>query len=52
MFVSLLSPLKVKSVMLRNRIVLPPMQTGLATKEGFVTDNSSNTIKNMHPGVA
>lgn len=52
MFVSLLSPLKVKSVMLRNRIVLPPMQTGLATKEGFVTDKLIEHYKNMHPGVA
>jgi NADPH2 dehydrogenase len=34
----LLDPLKVKGVTFRNRIVMPPMQTELATKEGGVTD--------------
>ena len=33
----LIEPLKVKGVTLRNRIVLPPMQTGRATFEGAVT---------------
>jgi len=36
--ISLLSPSKVKDVLFKNRIVLPPMQTNLATKEGFVTE--------------
>ncbi|MHA1721746.1 MAG: hypothetical protein ACTSXW_01580 [Candidatus Baldrarchaeia archaeon] len=35
--ISLLSPIKVKDVLLKNRIVLPPTQTNLATKEGFIT---------------
>lgn len=34
----LLDPLKVKGVTFRNRIVLPPMQSGRATFEGYVTD--------------
>ncbi len=33
----LLSPLKVKGLALKNRIVMPPMHTGLATVEGNVT---------------
>jgi len=36
--VGLLDPLEVKGVVLRNRLVLPPMVTGLATIEGAVTD--------------
>jgi len=36
--VGLLDPLDVKGVTLRNRIVLPPMHTGLATRDGTVTD--------------
>jgi 2,4-dienoyl-CoA reductase-like NADH-dependent reductase (Old Yellow Enzyme family) len=36
--VSLIDPLEVKRLTLRNRIVLPPMQTSLATKQGTVTD--------------
>jgi len=35
----LLDPLEVKGLTLRNRIVMPPMQTGLATTEGIVTDS-------------
>lgn len=34
----LLDTLEAKGLKLRNRIVMPPMQTGLATKEGAVTD--------------
>ncbi len=34
----LLDPLKVKGLTLKNRIVMPPMQTGRATVEGAVTD--------------
>jgi 2,4-dienoyl-CoA reductase-like NADH-dependent reductase (Old Yellow Enzyme family) len=36
--VGLLDPLEVKGLVLRNRLVLPPMVTGLATMEGAVTD--------------
>jgi NADPH2 dehydrogenase len=36
--VGLLDPLEVKGLTLRNRIVMPPMQTGRATVEGTVTD--------------
>ena len=35
----LLDPLKLKGLTLKNRIVMPPMQTSLATTEGAVTDN-------------
>ena len=34
----LLDPLKLRGLTLRNRIVMPPMQTGRATFEGLVTD--------------
>ncbi len=34
----LLDPLEVKGLTVRNRIVMPPMQTGRATVEGAVTD--------------
>ena len=34
----LLDPLEVKGLTLRNRIVMPPMQTGRATLKGAVTD--------------
>ena len=34
----LLDPLKVKDLVFRNRIVMPPMQTGRATLKGAVTD--------------
>jgi NADPH2 dehydrogenase len=34
----LLDPLEVKGLKLKNRIVMPPMHTGLATTEGAVTD--------------
>ena len=37
--VDLLDPLEVKGLTLKNRIVMPPMHTGLATTEGAVTDN-------------
>jgi NADPH2 dehydrogenase len=33
----LLNPLKIKGLTFRNRIVMPPMHTGLATAEGAVT---------------
>ena len=36
--VGLLDPLGVKGLTLKNRIVMPPMHTGLATTEGAVTD--------------
>jgi 2,4-dienoyl-CoA reductase-like NADH-dependent reductase (Old Yellow Enzyme family) len=32
-------PLKVNEMMLKNRLVMPPMHTGLATIEGIVTDD-------------
>jgi NADPH2 dehydrogenase len=38
----LIEPLKVKSYTLRNRIVLPPMQTGRASFEGEVTSRLIN----------
>ena len=34
----LLDPLKVKGLTFKNRVVMPPMQTGRATVEGAVTD--------------
>lgn len=34
----LLNPLEVKGLVLKNRVVMPPMHTGLATTEGVVTD--------------
>jgi len=37
--VGLLDPLEVKGLRLKNRIVMPPMQTSLATTEGFVTED-------------
>ena len=37
--VGLLDPLEVKGLTFKNRIVMPPMHTGLATTEGAVTDN-------------
>lgn len=36
--VGLLDPLEVKRLALKNRIVMPPMHTGLATAEGTVTE--------------
>ncbi len=36
--VSLLDPIEIKGLTLKNRIVMPPMHTGLATAEGAVTD--------------
>ncbi|MFQ6087109.1 MAG: NADH:flavin oxidoreductase, partial [Candidatus Bathyarchaeia archaeon] len=39
MLAGLLDPLEVKGLTLKNRIVMPPMHTGLATTEGAVTDN-------------
>jgi NADPH2 dehydrogenase len=38
----LLDPLKVKDLTLRNRVVMPPMQTGRATVDGTVTDRLVN----------
>jgi NADPH2 dehydrogenase len=38
----LLDPLKVKGLTLRNRIVMPPMQTGRATVQGAVTTRLIN----------
>jgi len=35
---ALLDPIKIGSLRLKNRIVMPPMATGLATTEGAVTD--------------
>jgi len=37
--VSLLDPLEVKGLTFRNRIVMPPMATGLATTKGSVTNS-------------
>ena len=37
--VNLLDPLKIKGLTLKNRIVMSPMHTGLATAGGAVTDN-------------
>lgn len=39
---SLVDPLKVKGYTLRNRIVMPPMQTGRATFEGAITNKLIN----------
>ncbi len=38
MLVGLLNPLEVKGLTLKNRIVMPPMQTSLATVKGAVTN--------------
>jgi 2,4-dienoyl-CoA reductase-like NADH-dependent reductase (Old Yellow Enzyme family) len=40
--VGLLDPLRVKGVTLRNRIVMPPMQSGRASLEGAVTNRLVN----------
>ena len=37
--VGLLDPLEIKGLTFRNRIVMPPMATGLATTKGSVTDS-------------
>ena len=37
--IDLLDPLEVKGLTLKNRIVMPPMQTGLAATKGAVTGN-------------
>ena len=37
--VGLLDPLEISGLSLKNRIVMPPMHTGLATAEGDVTDS-------------
>ena len=37
--VGLLDPLEVKGLTLKNRIIMPPMQTSLATTEGVVTND-------------
>ena len=42
MLPGLIEPLKVKAYTLRNRIVLPPMQTGRASFEGEVTNRLIN----------
>ena len=39
MLVNLLAPLKLRGLTLKNRIVMPPMWTTLATAEGAVTEN-------------
>lgn len=49
MSISLLSPIKVKDVLFKNRIVLPPMQTNLATKEGFITGKLIKHYKRYAP---
>src|SRR3979409_120933 len=36
----LLTPARIGSVEIRNRIVMPPMTTRLADQEGFVTDDT------------
>ncbi len=36
---TLLNPIKISSLRLKNRIVMPPMATGLATTEGEVTED-------------
>jgi NADPH2 dehydrogenase len=35
---SLVDPLEVKGVTFKNRLVMPPMQTSLATRKGAVTE--------------
>ena len=40
--VSLLDPLKIKGITLRNRIVMPPMQSGRASLQGEVTSRVIN----------
>ena len=42
LLVGLLDPLKVKGITLRNRIVMPPMQSGRASFEGAVTNRLIN----------
>ena len=51
--VGLLDPLNVKGITLRNRIVMPPMQSGRATFEGAVTNRLINyyTKRSTHIGL-
>jgi len=48
---NLLTPLKIKNITLKNRIVLPPMQVDLATKDGFITDKQIEHYVNYAPWV-
>ena len=36
----LMESLKIKNVVLRNRIIMPPMDTNFATNEGSVTEKT------------
>jgi 2,4-dienoyl-CoA reductase-like NADH-dependent reductase (Old Yellow Enzyme family) len=38
----LFDPIKIKGLTLKNRIVMPPMATGMATEDGGVTDRHIN----------
>jgi 2,4-dienoyl-CoA reductase-like NADH-dependent reductase (Old Yellow Enzyme family) len=38
----LFDPIKIKGLSLKNRIVMPPMATGMATEEGEITERHIN----------
>ena len=52
-FKHVLEPLQVKSMRIRNRIVYPPIGTGYATREGFVTGGLINyhAARAVHVGL-
>ena len=47
----LLSPFRIKGFVLKNRIVLPPMQVDLATREGYVSDGQIEHYARYAPWV-
>jgi NADPH2 dehydrogenase len=47
----LLSPLQIKDITLRNRIVMPPMQSGRASFQGEVTDRLINFYVRRSPAL-
>lgn len=49
--VSLLDPLKIKGITLRNRIVMPPMQSGRASLKGEVTNRVINFYTRRSSGI-
>jgi len=51
LLVGLLNPLNVKGITLRNRIVMPPMQSGRASFEGAVTNKLLNFYVRRSPCV-
>jgi len=47
---SILSPLKIKSMELSNRVVMPPMGTNLGNKDGTVSDENIAYLKRRAQG--